>query len=62
MPATYTYNDAIEDAKREIMQAWEEIGGDLSTHMPLALKLIGRLDALKRPMRQKRRPVQYTPG
>jgi len=56
MPATYTYNDGIEDAKREIVKAWEEAGEPFQVHMEMVLGLMSRLDRLKRPSRQKRTP------
>jgi hypothetical protein len=57
MPATYTYNDAIEDAERELVQAWAATGGEVDM-LPLVLNAIGRFDALKRRSRRKRSAVQ----
>ena len=55
MPATYTYNDAIEDAKRCVVKAWEEKFDETAPeHMNLVLAIIGRLDDLKRGTRRKR--------
>lgn len=56
MPATYTYNEGIEDAKREIVHAWEEAGEPFQAHMAMVLGLMSRLDRLKRPSRRKRLP------
>ena len=56
MPATYTYNDGIEDAKREIVRAWEQAGEPFQTHMEMVLGLMSRLDSLKRRPRRKRAP------
>lgn len=56
MPATYTYNDGIEDAKREIVRAWEQAGEPFQAHMEMVLDLMSRLDRLKRPSRRKRTP------
>lgn len=61
MPATYTYNDALEDAKRTVMHAWEDgfEEGDPEKHMKIVLDIVGRLEKLKRPSRRKRsRPPQ----
>jgi hypothetical protein len=61
MPATYTYNDAIENAKSVVVKAWEEVfTGKDDAHMKLILSIVGRLDALKRPSRRKRSRVQFT--
>ena len=55
MPATYTYNDAIEDAKGVVAHAWEDAGEPHEVHMNLMLEIVGRLDKLKRPSRRKRK-------
>lgn len=58
MPATYTYNDAIEDAKGVVAKAWAESSEHPEIHMKLMLDIIGRLGKLKRQSRRKRsRPV-----
>ncbi len=62
MPASYTYNDGIEDAKREIVHAWEEAGEPFQSHMALVLNLMSRLDSLKRRSRRKRTPKPKTTG
>jgi hypothetical protein len=63
MPATYTYNGALEDAKRCVMQAWEEkFDETVPEHMDLVLAIVGRLDGLKRPSRRKRTPKLKTLG
>lgn len=56
MPAIYTYNDGIEDAKREIVHAWNEAGEPFQAHMQMVLGLMSRLDNLKRRPRRKRLP------
>lgn len=56
MPATYTYNDALDDAKSAVVQAWEA-GFDESApekHMKIVLDIVGRLEKMKRPSRRKR--------
>lgn len=64
MPATYTYNDAIEDAKQCVMKAWEEKFDEAtaSQHMDLAIAIVGRMDRLKRPLRRKRSPKPTLTG
>lgn len=67
MPATYTYNDGIQDASREIADALDKADGDPVFRMSLLLEVIGRLERLKRPSRQRRRapapiPQQQTSG
>jgi hypothetical protein len=63
MPATYTYNDALEDAKRCVMQAWEEkFDETVPEHMDLVLAIMGRLERLKRPSRRKRQPKSAIAG
>lgn len=62
MPATYTYNDGIEDAKREIVHAWEAAGEPFQAHMEMVLGLMTRLDRLKRPSRRKRAPKPIATG
>lgn len=56
MPATYTYNDAIDDAKRAVMRAWEEkfAATEPEKYMSIVLEIVGRLDRMKRPSRRKR--------
>jgi predicted RNA polymerase sigma factor len=54
MPAAYTYNDAIEDAKSAVVRAWENAGEPYEPHMKLVLEIVGRLENLKRPSRRKR--------
>lgn len=57
MPATYTYNDALEDAARCVMQALEEkFDETVPEQVDLALAIMGRLERLKRPSRRKRLP------
>lgn len=53
MPATYTYNDAIEDSKKVVVTAWDEQPYP-ETHLAVMLSIIGRLDDMKRPSRRKR--------
>jgi hypothetical protein len=60
MPATYTYNDAIDDAKTVIAHAIQETVAPLDDvtaepYIKLMLALADRLDALKRPSRRKRK-------
>lgn len=55
MPATYTYNDAIEAATKVVAHTWAEEDGNPEVHMKVMLKIIGRLGELKRPSRRKRR-------
>lgn len=56
MPATYTYNDAIDDAKMALMEAWEEKFSEAEPekYMPIILNIVGRLEQLKRPSRRRR--------
>jgi hypothetical protein len=42
MPATYTYNDALEDAVRVVVKAWEETS-DYAAQMPFMLNMLIRL-------------------
>lgn len=56
MTATYTYNDAIDDATRVVVKAWDSAGDDLLEHMPLMLKIVGDLNELKRRRRRRGRP------
>jgi hypothetical protein len=58
VPATYTYNDGIEDAKRELVDEWKHAFSETEPekHMRFVLDLIGRLERLKRPSRRKRTP------
>jgi hypothetical protein len=63
MPATYTYNDALEDAKRCVIKAWEEkFDETVPEHMDLVLAIVGRLEDLKRPSRRKRAPKPAQTG
>ncbi len=56
MPATYTYNDAIDDAKVAAMKAWQDefSENEPEKYMKLVLSIVGRLEKLKRPSRRKR--------
>lgn len=57
MPATYTYNDALEDAKSAAMRAWEDkfSADEPERFMKIILDIVGRIDELKRPSRRKRK-------
>ena len=64
MPATYTYNDGIEDAKGAVVQAWDA-GFDADApekQMKLMMDIVGRLDGLKRRERRKRTPKPVAAG
>jgi hypothetical protein len=56
MPATYTYNDALKDAKKAILDEWERATSEdePEKYMRFVLDVIGRLEQLKRPARRKR--------
>lgn len=53
MPATYTYNDGIDDAKAAVVRAWEA-ESDPEKYMKIMLDIVGRLEKLRRPNRRKR--------
>ena len=61
MPATYTYNDAIEDAQSVVVKAWEE-QPDPAIQMTLMLSIVGRLENLKRSSRRRRPPRPDSAG
>jgi hypothetical protein len=66
MPATYTYNDGIDDAKAAIVAVVDEVIKPLdaaaSEHYVLLLLAMGRrLEQLKRPTRAKRSKPPHSP-
>jgi hypothetical protein len=61
MPATYTYNDAIEDAASAVAHVLDEAGGDPVLRMHILLEVVGRLERLKRTIRRPRRASTQVP-
>lgn len=65
MPATYTYNNAIDDAKSSIFAVIDEVVAPLNEQdaepfIALLLTMTGRLERLKR--RERARPAAMTDG